>query len=54
MQSIPVEIKSSDATSINYLCFWFTGNNRSALNDATVAWKLQPTYMKAIVRGRYE
>ncbi|KAK2555055.1 Tetratricopeptide repeat protein 4 [Acropora cervicornis] len=27
------------------------GNNRSALNDATVAWKLQPTYMKAIVRG---
>ena len=43
----------SDATSLN-LCFWFTGNNRSALNDATVAWKLQPTYMKAIVRGRYE
>lgn len=29
------------------------GNNRSALNDATVAWKLQPTYMKAIIRGRY-
>ncbi|XP_068676608.1 tetratricopeptide repeat protein 4-like [Montipora foliosa] len=27
------------------------GNNRSALSDATVAWKLQPKYMKAIIRG---
>ncbi|KAL9950832.1 hypothetical protein ACROYT_G043396 [Oculina patagonica] len=27
------------------------GNNRSALNDATAAKKLQPTYMKAILRG---
>ena len=29
----------------------FAGNYRSAINDATVARKLQPTYMKAILRG---
>ncbi|RMX57998.1 hypothetical protein pdam_00017228 [Pocillopora damicornis] len=27
------------------------GNNRSALNDATAAKKLEPTYMKALIRG---
>lgn len=27
------------------------GNNRSALNDATAARKLEPTYMKALIRG---
>ncbi|CAH3172379.1 unnamed protein product [Porites evermanni] len=30
---------------------WCLGNYRSAINDATVARKLQPTYMKAILRG---
>ena len=28
-----------------------TGNNRSALNDASAARKLEPAYMKAILRG---
>lgn len=37
----------------NILVVFLTGNNRSALNDATAARKLQPAYMKAIIRGGY-
>lgn len=33
--------------------FFLTGNNRTALNDAEAARKLQPTYMKAILRGGF-
>ena len=38
----------------NIFVFFLTGNNRSALNDATAARKFQPTYMKAILRGAYK
>jgi len=37
----------------NIFVVFLTGNNRSALNDATAARTLQPTYMKAILRGAY-
>lgn len=44
----------SQAHVLHYIFVVFlTGNNRSALNDATAARKFQPTYMKAILRGGY-
>ena len=39
--------------ALQYFVVILTGNNRSALNDAAAANKLQPTYMKAILRGEY-
>lgn len=49
------QIVYSPARHCNPVAFFFflTGNNRTALNDATAARKLQPTYMKAILRGRF-
>ena len=48
------QIVYSPARHCNPVAFFFlTGNNRTALNDATAARKLQPTYMKAILRGGF-
>lgn len=39
-------------TTIGFsFCKPSTGNMRSALNDATAAWKLKPGHIKAIIRG---
>lgn len=38
-------------TLFKKICLGFSGNMRSALNDAAAAKKLKPDHLKALIRG---
>nr|XP_058943765.1 tetratricopeptide repeat protein 4-like [Pocillopora verrucosa] len=52
--TLPAEEKEEEEEEIVTLDFdddTLTGNYQESLRDATAAYRLQPTYLKAIIRG---